>query len=101
MEFYAIRHKPTGNFLPYLGRQRGHTYTEPKPMTEAPPRLHRTLKQAKLALGCWLKGVWKQEYGADEYSGVSEYEGNLVVSKPDRRAEDMEIVLVRLVPLRF
>lgn len=101
MVYYAIRHKPTGNYLPQLRRRRGHTHTEPTPLADAVPRLHKTMRQAKVALWYWLKGKWHEEYSQPYYGFGQEYDGNEPKPCPERRRDDMEIVpmVVKLAPL--
>jgi hypothetical protein len=82
MPFYAIRHKPTGHFLPqppHMGR--GFTHTEPT--DKHPPRLHSSLNSAKQALGWWLEGK-ANNYGDDADLRIKPV--------PSRKPKDMEIV---------
>ncbi len=92
MIYYAIRHKPSGGFLPGLRRRRGHTYVEPELMAKAAPRLHETEKGAKSALWYWLNGRMKQYSSWD-----GEYDIDVDVKPaPERKAEDMEIVRIEV-----
>ena len=93
MEFYVIRHKPTGGLLPERGEVRaGYTHTEPQEY--GVPRLFMSAAGAKRALTWWLKGItsvlksrdWDGEYDETWSTTVEE----------NRKEEDMEIVLVRL-----
>lgn len=93
MEFYVIRHKPTGGFLPELsGVRAGFTYTEPQ--THGVPRLFESAVGAKRALTWWLKGItsvfksrdWEGDYDETWSTTFEEH----------RKAEDMEIIPVRL-----
>ena len=63
MIYYAIKHLPTGNYLPQLRKKRGHSHTEPLPLDKAVPRLHRTVRTARVALWYWLRGAWVEEWG--------------------------------------
>jgi hypothetical protein len=99
MTYWAIRHKPSGGFLP-AGRKRGFTHDQPS--TELPPRLFTKRRAAKAALRCWLMGDWKEET-----SGGSSYYGDdydiypVPPSKPpaDRKPEEMEVVMLLLVAI--
>ena len=91
MEFCMIRHKPSGGFLPEVGK--GYTYSEPTHV--GVPRLFTTKAGAKRALSWWLKGTvhvthtggqWGEEYDESWHD----------TPMPDRKAEDMEIALVLL-----
>lgn len=53
MYYYAIRHKPTGHFLPRFPGQWGGTWVEPT--DKEPPRLFRTGGYASLSLNHWLE----------------------------------------------
>ena len=94
MTYYAIKHVPTGNYLPQLRKKRGHSHSEPLPLDKAVPRLHRTVRTAKVALWYWLRGAWVEEWGNSDWEsgGGREYEGNVAVKKPERKREEMEIV---------
>ena len=55
---YAIRHKPTGFYLPEpAGRQnRGSSHTEPVDCTDERPRLFISELAARRSLIQWLRG---------------------------------------------
>lgn len=89
MRLYAIRHKPTGHYLPNRRRGKGYTFDEPE--KDCIPRLFTHTVHAKKALACWLEGKWKciHDYTADDY--------DMIVERiPHRQADEMEIVEVRL-----
>lgn len=93
--FYAIRHVPSGTFLP-MKNGRGQTSVEPG---EGPPRLFFTPGQARTALKWWLKGRVKARHTRRSYVGnydfYDDYDDTLVTEPaPERRAKDMEIVEV-------
>jgi hypothetical protein len=93
-EFYIIRHKPSGGFLPQLeGVRGGYTHTEPQ--TYGVPRLFLDAAGAKRALTWWLKGttsVWRRH---DSFT--LEYEEDWSTEEEEhRKAEDMEVVPVLL-----
>ncbi len=97
IKMFAIRHNPTGFYLPETPRGRGYTHTTPQPPSaKEPPRLLHNQTAAKLALGAWLKGVQWMRGGYDSYSG--DYDESIDVAPPtvERKAEEMEIVPVVL-----
>ncbi len=100
---WAVRHIPTGHFLPVAtGRQgRGGSHVEPCDPKDAPPRLCDSEKSAIAVLSQWLRGkatiryIW--EY--DEFRG-KDYkveDGVEIEPVPTRIKDDMEIVQVELV----
>lgn len=92
MRLYAIRHKPTGNYLLQRNRLRGGSAEEPLPWTDKRhPRFFPNPTNAKKALTAWLAGRWKDVYSRPYY-GDLEYDGPEPVPVPERRREDMEIV---------
>ncbi len=92
MVCYAIRHNPSGLFLP-AGRARGFTYDEP---SSGIPRLFSKRKAAEMAMKCWLAGPWKKEYETDDWSGSKFTIGASAPDSPpeNRKPEEMEIVTV-------
>lgn len=94
--FYAIKHKPSGLYLPAArGRNgRGFTWVEP----DLKPRLFARAQDAKCALAQWLKGQltvratssdWEQPDIMDDE--IWEY-----TPVPSRIPEDMAIVAMSL-----
>lgn len=100
MWLYAIRHKPSGNFLPDRpkGWRYGHTYTEPTPIGETIPRLFAKPGHAKLALRHWLAGHHTARYSSSswEIPNILDEVDIEVKPVPSRKAEDMEIVCLSL-----
>uniref|UniRef100_UPI0032195AA1 hypothetical protein n=1 Tax=Chryseobacterium sp. TaxID=1871047 RepID=UPI0032195AA1 len=93
-DLYAIRHIPTGFYLPeptgYGGR--GGSFSEPVDCSlDGPnPRLFTSMLSAKRALTQWLRG---EHHGEFEYEDGYKYStGATVVFKPERIKEDMEVV---------
>ena len=93
-EFYIIRHKPSGGFLPEV--HKGYTFSEPR--TTGVPRLFISAAAGKRALTWWLKGtlhvtktggLWG--FGEPEYDETWHED-----PMPDRKAEDMEVIPVLL-----
>jgi len=89
IEVFAIRHKPTGKYLP-SGRGfngRGMTWSSPvAPSAVRLPRVFHTHKSARISLTYWMKGKIEGQ-NDDGYA----YPGNIRPA-PDRVFEDMEIV---------
>lgn len=98
--FYAVRHIPTGFFLPTT--KKGYTTTEPMDATLISPRLHTSHKRANQAMHAWCRGVHKArwEYSdsdSDYYSGGSMYVEEIKIKPmPKRNLADMEVVEVHL-----
>ncbi len=97
MEFYAIQHIPSGDFLPTHDgtTTRGYTGDEPTSGKYIPPRLFQNEGAAKRALTWWLKGETRvRRVGGgiwDEYDETWHLH-----ERPERKAEDMRIVKVKL-----
>lgn len=105
---YAVRHKPTGFYIPRPQRTdgRGGSFTEPfnfadptsngksrRTANNAQPRFFTEERAAKIFLNAWLQGRWKCHRGGewDDY-----YEETYPVKDPNRIAGDMEIVPVQI-----
>lgn len=87
--FLAIRHKPSGGFLPSV---RGYGFTRTEPSSTDPPRLFEKPGPCRQALNRWLEG--------ELYEGTETDDGVLSlrhVARPDRRRTDFEIVEIELV----
>ncbi len=107
MEFWAIRHKAFGEYMPAaIDRQaRGWTHWTPVPFhaplrLARPPRLFATRRAAQNALTCWLQGEWHTVHGrgGDWENGYHEEPLGVAPSQPrvPRRAEEMELVQMTL-----
>jgi hypothetical protein len=92
MQFYAIKHLPTGGFLP-AREGRGHTHSEPE--VGSVPRLFPTARSAKGALVHWLRGHLVVKRGHDSFTGES-YEGYYIEPVPSRVASEMAVVTINL-----
>ena len=95
-EYWVIRHKPSGGYLPVLptGLRAGYTHTEPD--LTAVPRLFGDAAAAKRALTWWLKGTLHVTKTGGQW-GFEEYDETWHDTvMPDRKAEDMEVVPVLL-----
>lgn len=95
-EFYVIRHKPSGGFLPEV--RKGYTFSEPSTRECDVPRLFATKGGAKRALTWWLCGITSvTKTGGMWGFGEPEYDEAWNLKKmPDRKVEDMEVVNVLL-----
>lgn len=99
---YAIKHVPTGGYLPApKGRGgRGGSHMEPVVFDENSkelPRLFGRKAAANAGLIHWSKGIYKTDRGYDNgtpWSGGEYYEETYIDPQPHRRKEDMEIVPV-------
>lgn len=101
---YAIRHKPTGHFLPeptgYAGR--GGSFLDPVDCSgDGPnPRLFKSELSAKRALTAWLQGKHHavKESDSDEWGRTVVYTvGSSPEYVPSRKKSEMEIVSFRLI----
>lgn len=100
MIVYAIRHKPTREWMPCRMNKSGQGQshwtpgsTDDKPH-DANPRLFYKLQSARNALTMWLQGTWTREQGTSWYHDGPEDFDNLTANAPavPRVREDMEIV---------
>lgn len=87
--YFAIRHKPSGGFLPQMA---SYGFTRAAPSVSDPPRLFTTKKGCEQSLRRWLEGEW--------YEGAFDDELNQqqvrIVPVAGRKASDMEIVEVEI-----
>jgi len=100
IECYAIRQKSTGNFLPqaHKARKGGFTHDEPVLASDKLPRLFSLPRHAKQAMNWWLAGVTSAyHYQTGSPWDIPDWEeGIKTVPVQERKADDMEIVTVRL-----
>ena len=93
MNLFAIRHKPSGLFLPRPAGNRGRGGSHVKPST-APPRFFHSENAAKVALTYWLMGEFHATHYYD-HDGI--YEESIDIKPdPSRKREEMEIVKFNL-----
>lgn len=105
MKVYAIRHKPTGNWMParmYRTARAGWSNWEPAETRpgylphDPNPRVFFTAQSARNALTMWLLGAWKRGtyQEGDWETGYYTADGDPEPHKPDapRNRDDMEIV---------
>lgn len=90
MILFAIRHKPTGLYLPRI-QSRGSTHHEPTaPLKQA--RLFHRERDARGFLTVWLQGKQTQY---QTYEGDYDIEIHLT-PVPTRKREEMEVVAFKL-----
>jgi hypothetical protein len=110
-DVFAIRHKPTGAFMPSrmfrAGSGRGWTHWDPNDATaggyggfDKNPRVFFTRKSANKALGAWLAGPWEKTRvdEGDWVTGYTTFDGPPVPFTPKvpRLSAEMEIVSLTL-----
>lgn len=97
MKYYAIKHKPTGLFMPQM--RGGFSYWEPKGK-QLPPRLFATHRDAANALTCWVNGRYSRLLATESEGpwGPTYEVVNGTVPEPDitRKRDDLQIVLLIL-----
>ncbi len=93
--YYAIRHKPTGHFLPGSKRRAGFTNDKLTDPSKTAPRLFNKRHYAQSALDWWLDGPAWSKTILDQEGCVEDYE---ILQKldPTRIKEEMEIVKIGL-----
>lgn len=95
MQAFAVRHKPTGEYIPRSNNNgRGGSYSEP--CKDKPARLFHCRHAARSFLLMWLKGHFKNNHSLDYETGIDEYSLE-IIPQPHRKKEDMEIVEFNLV----
>lgn len=98
--FYAVRHMPSGRFLPTT--KKGYTTTEPVAAEVIPPRLHISYRRANAAMHAWCRGVhtarWEYWSSDDVYpsAGGTYVEEIKIKPMPKRNLADMEVVEIHL-----
>lgn len=94
LTLYAIRHDPSGYFLPARKNGRGYSHDEPQSHAEVMPRLFFKEIEARRALTAWLQGIFSVRAGGpDQYGGDEPWLD--VEEKPGRKREEMSIVTVK------
>lgn len=92
MQFFAIRHKPSGGFLPAIS---SYGFTRCEPSCSDPPRLFKEKRNATQALNWWLRGEsFEHSHWSDNDLGPERSIEIRTIHKPGRRRADFEIVLV-------
>jgi hypothetical protein len=96
IQFWAVRHVPSGGYLPEpVGRMgRGGSHVEPS--TTERPRLFMSRRAAVNGLSAWLRGKVHHSSGYDSYAGEY-YENTSLEPVPSRKRDEMEIIEVQLV----
>lgn len=117
MNVYAIKHKPTGAYMParmFRASNHGWSYWVPGPAPsgwsgldgyDKNPRIFFTLQAARNSLTAWLQGPWKRVTGTDGDWETGYFDVDLgpaptdAQGLPPRVREDMEIVVLELTGL--
>lgn len=96
LTLYAIRHDPSGHFLPARKRGRGYSHDTPQSASEVIPRLFVKKLGASRALTAWLQGVFtaRFELSNDDQANVEEWLD--VDHRPERKADEMSVVPVKV-----
>lgn len=89
---WAIRHIPTGAYIPSVRSTQGRGGSYLEPMPGAFPRLFQTKHAARMALVAWLKGHHVRHGYVDFESGHIVESGIKIQHQPHRKAEKMELV---------
>lgn len=105
---YAIRHVPTGFFLPAAKGKGGNggSFVEPVDPEKESPRFFPKERNAKQALAAWLKGhhvpKWGSDWGdGDGWGSSSRYVEDIKVKPVQGRNPDhMEVVAFNLVEVK-
>ena len=97
--YYAIRHKPTGRFMPET--RKGYSYWNPADLNGGyTPRLFTTRRGAANALTCWLQGQFTKlreiESCSWEYPSYEVDAGTHAEPVADRKRDEMEVVFLKL-----
>lgn len=99
--FYAVKHAPTGTYLPRVtGRSgRGGSHVEPVAPNDANPRLFDTERAAKIYLNLWLKGKFVADRGTYYgHEGNADYAEEISAKpQPHRRREEMVVVVLNAI----
>lgn len=104
MQVFAIKHKPTGKWMPARLNKApgGWSYWDPTddaPAHDKNPRLFFTLRSAQNALTAWIMGEHRRESGTTyDWEGIPEGYDNHIIDEPKvpRSREQMEIVRMEL-----
>lgn len=102
MEFWIIKHVPTGGYLPAGQGRNGRGFTHQEvvpPLGPWAPRLFDSQASAKTALTWWLRGITTVTYtqhGSSLWDDIDPSEDWHTEPQAHRRAEEMAIVRVRL-----
>ncbi|MNH19236.1 hypothetical protein D3C81_441910 [compost metagenome] len=108
IQAFAVRHKPTGKFMPTpTGKGgRGASYWDPlEESVNDLPRLFPSKKSAGAALTQWLRGhhepkfEWEQDATFSSRCRYQVQAGTEIVPVVTRKREEMEVVRFRLVEM--
>jgi hypothetical protein len=98
-QFYVIRHKPTGQFLPARVPATSWGFEDPNGVHE--PRLFKTARAAKNCATCWAQGVWTADLRTEsegwEYDSYTVQDLPTPNAVPGRQREDLEVLPALLI----
>lgn len=98
LQFWVIKHIPTGTFLP--ARMYSTHYEFDRPAGTHEPRLFKSERAAKNCATCWAQGAWSASTYTEQDGWESpSYEVQDTPSPteiPGRRREDLEVLRVEL-----
>jgi len=96
--YYIVRNKHTRAYFHWCGR--GSTAQELATEGTVPPRLFVSARSAKCALKWWLRGAFHEEHhrSGSILGELDDYVNLICSPRPERKAEDMEIVPIKLIP---
>lgn len=93
---FALRHKPTGNWLPATRYGKGASFDEPLPLAKCPrgPRLFFNYQSARNALIAWLQGQYSKVSPDFNLGQIFSDDNVRYAYTPiqSRKREEMEIV---------
>lgn len=90
---YAIKHLPSGDYLPAAAG----SYTHTEPTSKYPPRLFASERAAKLALRQWLAGPLVVDFSST-WSGIDGYDEHEERTRltHSRKPDEMRVVKMLL-----
>lgn len=101
---FIVRDKTTQYVIPenLYGAKKGGSYVEPVDPRGCTPRLFRTRRSAQAFISQWLRGAWTKTVTihttGDSLFGSHEAGEKITPEpKPERKRENMEIVVARVV----
>lgn len=101
MNFWVIRHKPSGTLLP--ARLPATSYDFDRPEGTHEPRLFKSERAAKNCATCWSQGVWVRETVTETHGWeYAHLDFDYLAEQPEpqpvagRKREDLEVLPVRL-----
>lgn len=95
MKRWAVKHIPTGHYIPEPNgrRGRGGSHVDPNPDSNI-ARLFMSERAAKIYITSYCKGkvLHETDYSCDYEGNRDGFEFNTIVPQPNRLKEDFEII---------